>query len=100
VPGEQSNHQFTCDFDDGVNVTASIDLDALRRGKGKAQFILIEWNGERTEKHITGYRHWMLDINQKAAELLAGRILWSFQPNPNTHEIYEFEPGKPYRRTK
>ena len=99
MSGEESNHKFACNFGCGVTATATIDLGALRKGNGKAQFIFIEWEGTRTDKHIAAYRNWMLDVHQKAAELLPGRILWIFKPNSNTNEIYEFEPGNPYRRT-
>ena len=82
-------HKFSLDFGDGVTVTAVIDVKKLRESKGKLQFCVVEWDGKRKESHKPLYKQWMIDVQQKAADLLPGKIMWMFEK-----EVYAFEPGK------
>ena len=88
-------HRFTLDFGDGVTVSAVLDVEKLRKSRGKAQFCNVIWDGNRKESHKSLYRQWMLDVQQRAAELLPGKIMWVFQT-----EIYTLEPGKKPRRER
>jgi hypothetical protein len=92
---DRSKHEFTCDFGGGVKATATIDVDALRRGRGQSQFLLLEWVGKPNYTHTAAYRAWMLSVQQQAAELLPGRILWAFRSDQRTTEHFALEPGQP-----
>jgi hypothetical protein len=94
----QNQHTFSCDFGDGAGATARIDVDALRSGKGKTQYLFIEWTGKPGPAHLPKYRAWMMTVQQRAAELLPGRILWAVQTGPNVCEFYALEPGMPPKR--
>lgn len=98
MSSEESKHTFRCEFGDGVTATATIDVGLLRAGKGKTQFLTIEWDGERQNRHFSAYKRWMLTVQQHAAELLPGRILWVIN-NGGSAEMYRLEPGKPPQRT-
>ena len=95
---ECSKHEFTCDFGGGVKATATIDVNVLRQGKGKSQFLSVVWEGKRNSSHFAAYRDWMLTVQQHAAELLPGRILWAIQTDPRTTEYFALEPGQQPRR--
>ena len=94
----QNQHTFSCDFGDGAGVSARIDVDALRNGKGKTQYLFIEWTGKPGPAHLPKYRAWMMTVQQRAAELLPGRILWTIQTGPKVWEFYALEPGMPPKR--
>lgn len=95
---ERSKHEFTCDFGGGVKATATIDVNVLRQGRGKSQYLSVVWEGKRNSTHLAAYRDWMLTVQQQAAELLPGRILWAIQIDPRTTDYFALEPGQPPRR--
>jgi hypothetical protein len=95
---ERSKHEFTCDFGGGVKATATIDVNALKKGRGTSQYLSVVWEGKPNSTHTAAYRAWMLSVQQQAAELLPGKILWAIQIDPRTREFFALEPGQPPRR--
>lgn len=87
-------HTYTCKFRAGLSATATLDVQALREGQGKTQYVTIEWTGGKPHKRdIPTYIRWMLEIQQAAADLLPGRVLyWPI----GSKTYYVLEPGKPW----
>lgn len=100
MKNKEATHTFTCEFGGGVTATATIDPGVFRASHNQTRVVNVEWQGQVKPRHVPHYRRWMIEVQQKAADLTSQKIMWAFQPDTNTVEIYGFEPGKPFRRIR
>lgn len=89
---------YTMDFGDGLKCTADIDLETLKNGKGRIQFITMTVEGQLIPGIIPRYREWMLMIHQDAANYIDGKVIWFFQISPEMKQAWEIIPHKGWQQ--